>query len=74
MNLLKAMIIINNETEEDILIKMITEETSLQIVSISDTFPKALVVFGPELNLVIFEKMIELRKDSIDFLEKCMQH
>ena len=74
MNLLKAMVIINNETEENILIKMITEETSLQIVSISDTFPKTLVVFGPELNLVIFEKMIELRKDSIDFLEKCMQH
>ena len=73
MNLLKAMIIANTETEFKILIDMLAD-TSLQIVKITEEFPKTIVVFGTELNLIIFEKMIELRKDSIDFLEKCMLH
>jgi len=74
MNLLKAMIIAKNETEESILLKMITEDTSLQIVKITEEFPKTIVVFGYEICLEIFEKMIEIRNDNIELLEKCMQH
>ena len=74
MNLLKAMIIAKNETEFEILMKMIAEETSLQIIKITNEFPKTIVVFGSELHIIIFEKMIELRNDNIELLEKCMQH
>jgi hypothetical protein len=72
MNLLKAMIIAKTETEFEILMKMLAD-TSLQIVKITEEFPKTIVVFGSELCLIIFEKMIEIRNDNIERLEKCMQ-
>ena len=72
MNLLKAMIIAKTETEFEILMKMLAD-TSLQIVKITEEYPKTIVVFGSELCLIIFEKMIEIRNDNIERLEKCMQ-
>ena len=72
MNLLKAMIIAKTETEFEILMKMLAD-TSLQIVKITEEFPKTIVVFGSELCLIIFEKMIEIRNNNIERLEKCMQ-
>lgn len=72
MNLLKAIIIAKTETEFEILMKMLAD-TSLQIIKITEEFPKTIVVFGSELCLIIFEKMIEIRNDNIERLEKCIQ-
>ena len=72
MNLLKAMIIAKTETEFEILMDMLAD-TSLQIVKITEEFPKTIVVFGSELCLIIFEKMIEIRNDNIERLEKCIR-
>lgn len=72
MNLLKAMIIAKTETEFEILMKMLAD-TSLQIIKITEEFPKTIVVFGTELSLVILDKTIDIRNDNIELLEKCLQ-